>query len=74
MLALFDYFERFRNEDGLLEKLESWVFVEWSKANHFVQDVNYPVEHALRGGAWRPRAGCTIIAVARPGRRRRSGP
>ena len=42
VLALFDYFERFRNHDGLLEKLESWVFVEWSKANHFVQDVNYP--------------------------------
>ena len=39
---LFDYFQRFRNSDGLLEKLESWVFVEWSKANDFVQDVNYP--------------------------------
>jgi alpha-L-rhamnosidase len=25
-----------------LEKLPSWVFVEWSKANSFVQDVNYP--------------------------------
>src|SRR3970282_1385821 len=24
------------------EKLPSWVFVEWSKANDFVQDVNYP--------------------------------
>ncbi|MEI7936976.1 MAG: hypothetical protein WCK27_09825 [Verrucomicrobiota bacterium] len=39
---LFDYFKKFRNEDGLLEKLESWVFVEWSAANNFVQDVNYP--------------------------------
>ena len=39
---LFAYFEKFRNEDGLLENLESWVFVEWSKANDFVQDVNYP--------------------------------
>jgi alpha-L-rhamnosidase len=39
---LFDYFKKFRNEDGLLEKLEKWVFVEWSKANDFVQDVNYP--------------------------------
>ncbi|MEI7580140.1 MAG: hypothetical protein WCJ58_09020, partial [bacterium] len=28
--------------DGLLEKLESWVFVEWSKANELTQDVNYP--------------------------------
>jgi alpha-L-rhamnosidase len=42
VLRLFDYFKKFRNEDGLLEKLESWVFVEWSDANSFVQDVNYP--------------------------------
>ncbi|GMV90343.1 MAG: hypothetical protein AMXMBFR82_01210 [Candidatus Hydrogenedentota bacterium] len=42
IMALLDYFEKFRNEDGLLEKLESWVFVEWSEANKFVQDVNYP--------------------------------
>jgi alpha-L-rhamnosidase len=42
VLALFDYFKKFRNEDGLLEKLDGWVFVEWSKANDFVQDVNYP--------------------------------
>jgi alpha-L-rhamnosidase len=40
--ALYQYFQRFTNEDGLLEKLESWVFVEWSKANSFVQDVSYP--------------------------------
>ena len=42
VMALIDYFEPFRNEDGLLEKLDSWVFVEWSAANQFVQDVNYP--------------------------------
>lgn len=40
--ALYKYFQKFTNEDGLLEKLESWVFVEWSKANSFVQDVSYP--------------------------------
>jgi alpha-L-rhamnosidase len=39
---LFEYFKKFENNDGLLEKLESWVFVEWSAANKFVQDVNYP--------------------------------
>lgn len=39
---LLQYFRRFENADGLLEKLESWVFIEWSKANEFVQDVNYP--------------------------------
>lgn len=39
---LIKYFEKFENEDGLLEKLERWVFVEWSRANQLVQDVNYP--------------------------------
>jgi alpha-L-rhamnosidase len=42
VLRLFEYFKKFRNDDGLLENLESWVFVEWSAANSFVQDVNYP--------------------------------
>ena len=39
---LLGYFSKFENENNLLEKLESWVFVEWSRANDFVQDVNYP--------------------------------
>ena len=39
---LLEYFASFENEDGLLESLESWIFVEWSKANSLVQDVNYP--------------------------------
>lgn len=42
VLHLLDYFNKFKNEDGLLEKLDGWVFVEWSAANSFVQDVNYP--------------------------------
>jgi alpha-L-rhamnosidase len=39
---LINYFKPFLNEDGLLEKLSHWVFVEWSAANSLVQDVNYP--------------------------------
>lgn len=39
---LLAYFSGFENEEGLLEKLDSWVFVEWSRANEFVQDINYP--------------------------------
>ncbi|MEN6455225.1 MAG: hypothetical protein ABFD10_13280, partial [Prolixibacteraceae bacterium] len=39
---LLEYFEKFENQDGLLEKLDGWIFVEWSKANELVQDVNYP--------------------------------
>ncbi len=42
VLALIKFFDQYKNSDGLLEKLPSWVFVEWSKANDFVQDVNYP--------------------------------
>lgn len=36
------YMDGFLNRDGLLENLPGWVFVEWSQANCFVQDVNYP--------------------------------
>lgn len=42
VLKLLEFFRHYENSDGLLEKLPSWVFVEWSKANSFVQDVNYP--------------------------------
>jgi alpha-L-rhamnosidase len=40
--GILEYFSKFENETGFLEKLEKWIFVEWSKANDFVQDVNYP--------------------------------
>lgn len=38
------FFEGFENNDGLLEDLEGWIFVEWSAANRqdFVCGVNYP--------------------------------
>lgn len=42
--GIVKFFEKFENSDGLLEDLESWVFVEWSAANRldFVSGVNYP--------------------------------
>lgn len=46
IFALVKYFERFRNSDGLLERLESWNFIEWSHANDLVRDVNYPANMA----------------------------
>ena len=46
---LLEYFTRFENKDGLLEKLDSWIFVEWSKANSFVLDVNYPTNMLYSG-------------------------
>ena len=42
VLDLLKYFRPFLNEFGLLESLDSWIFVEWSAANRFVQDVNFP--------------------------------
>lgn len=40
--ALFSWFAPFENEYGLLERLPGWVFIEWSKAAEFTNDVNYP--------------------------------
>lgn len=44
IVDLLAYFSRFENEFGLLENLESWVFVEWSAANDYehIRGVNIP--------------------------------
>ena len=42
VLGLLDWLKTHENEDGLLEKVGGWNFVEWSKANDFTWDVNYP--------------------------------
>jgi len=39
--GLCKYLRKFENEFGLLEKLESWVFLEWSKSNELTQDVSF---------------------------------
>ena len=40
--GIVDFLGRHENADGLLQNLPSWNFVEWSSANDWVQDVNYP--------------------------------
>ena len=42
--GLLEYFRGFENSDGLLENLDGWVFVEWSRANDdcLVKGINYP--------------------------------
>ena len=40
--ALLDFYKRYENGNGLLERLPSWNFVEWSRANEWTTDVNYP--------------------------------
>lgn len=42
VLGILAYFAKSENSDGLLEDLKSWVFVEWSMANHFTTGINYP--------------------------------
>lgn len=41
---LISFFDKYLNEDGLLEDLGGWVFIEWSIANadEYVCGVNYP--------------------------------
>lgn len=39
---LFAYFRGFENQDGLLQDLPGWNFVEWSMANQLTKNVNYP--------------------------------
>lgn len=40
--GLLGFYRRYENEDGLLERLPSWNFVEWGTANDWIQDVSYP--------------------------------
>jgi alpha-L-rhamnosidase len=40
--GIVSYLADYENEDGLLENLPSWNFVEWSDANTWTQNVNYP--------------------------------
>ena len=46
---LVEWLAKYRNEDGLLEKLPGWNFVEWSKCNSWVRDVNYPTNFLYAG-------------------------
>lgn len=44
VMGLLDFFKNYENEFGLLENLESWVFVEWSMCNDdkYVAGINFP--------------------------------
>lgn len=42
LYGVYDWFKKHENSDGLVEKLEGWNFIEWSKCNDWVQDINYP--------------------------------
>jgi alpha-L-rhamnosidase len=40
--ALLGFLKTFENNEGLLSKLESWVFIEWSESNKLTQDISFP--------------------------------
>lgn len=40
--GILDYLKDFENEDGLLESIPGWNFIEWSDANNWAEYVNYP--------------------------------
>ena len=42
VMGILNFFKQYENEYGLPERLPSWNFVEWSKANDWTWDVNYP--------------------------------
>ncbi len=44
-----DFLAKHENEDGLLENLPGWNFVEWSDANTWTDDVNYPTNFLYAG-------------------------
>lgn len=39
---ILDFFSGYENELGLLENLQGWVFIEWSRATDFVDGINFP--------------------------------
>ena len=42
VMGIVRFLEGHENKDGLLQDLPSWNFVEWSTANEWVRNVNYP--------------------------------
>lgn len=42
--GILRFLQKYENESGLLENLDGWVFLEWSRANdkNFIEGVNYP--------------------------------
>ncbi len=49
VMGVVHFLEAYENEDGLLEDLPSWNFVEWSKANDWTKNVNYPTNFLYVG-------------------------
>lgn len=46
---ILSYFAQFEDAYGFLENLHGWVFLEWSQANEFMRDVNFPTNMLYYG-------------------------
>lgn len=42
VMDLFDFFESYKNENGLLEKLPGWILVSYGNADNYIRDLSYP--------------------------------
>ena len=49
VMGVLKFLKTYENEDGMLERLPSWNFVEWSRANDWTNDVNYPTNFLYAG-------------------------
>ncbi len=49
VFGVLDFLKKYENSDGLLERLPSFNFVEWSDANSWTKDVSYPTNFLYAG-------------------------
>ena len=49
VFGIIDFLKNYENQDGFLEDLPSWNFIEWSDANSWIQNVSYPTNFLYAG-------------------------
>lgn len=49
VFGVMEFLKKYENANGLLEALPSWNFIEWSDANTWTKDVNYPTNFLYAG-------------------------
>ena len=49
VFGVVNFLSKYENDMGLLENLPSWNFIEWSSANEWVKDINFPTNMLYAG-------------------------
>ena len=49
VFGVLEFLEKYENDLGLLENLPSWNFIEWSSANTWTKDINFPTNMLYAG-------------------------